>query len=1221
MLRSVTIGLALMAVLGLSLPYVASAETLHLQSPSIEPTAFGITEVGDLRVIADVDNDGMDDGWENALGLDPFTGDADEDMDGDGLSNADEFALGTDPGNEDSDGDGANDGIEVDAGSDPNDANSTSTLASPLVSLTITPEAVHMVRNTILPSAPSVPLTLTAAYADGSSRDVSDDVLAQFQSFNAGIASISGNDVIGLTAGTATVLVSYRGKSALVSVDVETFDPIPVAAINTPGYAYDVAVQGNIAFVADGNALIAINVGDPSAPAIIGSQSLPGAFDVALLGTRAFVAQGNSGLGIVDISNPASLSLLSQFDTTSTVDGIAIGGRYAYLATNVGLQIVDITDPIAPQLLSTLALTGTTSSIAFDATRNQVAVTANEGRLTVVDVTDPTTPSILSEATGLPGAPIDVSIGGVYAWLASATGKVSGVDIGGAQASAMAQIDTNGLVAAGTALAGSLLFVADWGLVNFLPIYSISNPSAPALVATIDFTTAQGTYAPVRADANGTGVTATGQHVFLTVGPDGLQIAQYVQFFDVGTQAPTVAITSPAPGDAFVAGQSIAVNVQAGDDVAVSKIELLMDGQVFATLEGAAAPQRTEGFNVPALATNITRDVLLSARAFDLAGNSEESSPVEVQIAPPNDVSPPVVTTIQPASGDDVSGGRAFRVRVDATDDQGVAWVEVEIDGIAMGRDVQAPYDLVAVTPLGLTVGDTINLRITAYDYALNETVDNITLTIAEAGADVVAECITGVPAYELSDTGTEGVTSGQGQFSCGGFGENAPESVFAYTVTPERPLRSVTFSTVDANTNFDTVLQVRSGVCADPAGALACVDNVGAQSQASVTIADPPMGTLWVFVDGAGASQGIFGLRVSTVLAAGASCFEGERCEAGTTCRSLTPEDELFCLRPECDDGVDNDADGLIDFGGDPDCRNTEDRYEDERLEEVTGSAVLELIAGGGATRADGANALDTAMAIREVRVGEDGTIYYLENSGGARIRSISTDGVVNTVVGDGVGGVSFPILSGFARSQFGELILLETPSIGAAPATIWRVVPGVEGREQVAFFSADNTDVDISLDGKIYTTLEAANAVHIIDEDGSRWFGSASTWPWGVSVHRDGSVYVSTTFGHRVDIFRPDGSQESFGVNGPGSTTFDPLNNVYVSSAFYNNASGGIYRYTDATSSIARITGAQGLPGLSEGATLDSIFLQSNRIFFSEYHGGLLIPSGNRLWLAREP
>ncbi|MFH1038919.1 MAG: DNRLRE domain-containing protein [PVC group bacterium] len=69
---------------------------------------------------SDLDDDGMDDGWEEENGLDPgYSGDGELDSDGDGLSNLDEFIYGLDPHNPDQDGDGLLDGWELDHELDP----------------------------------------------------------------------------------------------------------------------------------------------------------------------------------------------------------------------------------------------------------------------------------------------------------------------------------------------------------------------------------------------------------------------------------------------------------------------------------------------------------------------------------------------------------------------------------------------------------------------------------------------------------------------------------------------------------------------------------------------------------------------------------------------------------------------------------------------------------------------------------------------------------------------------------------------------------------------------------------------------------------------------------------------------------------------------------------------------------------------------------------------
>jgi hypothetical protein len=127
----------------------------------------------------DTDGDFLNDGAEIALGTDPLNPDTDgdgivdgrdpnplqndsdidgdgipdqfdPDMDNDGLSNDQEIALGTDPRKFDTDGDGWPDGLEVEAGSDPLDPNSR-----PILFITADPQV-----GLVLPARP--PITLDA---------------------------------------------------------------------------------------------------------------------------------------------------------------------------------------------------------------------------------------------------------------------------------------------------------------------------------------------------------------------------------------------------------------------------------------------------------------------------------------------------------------------------------------------------------------------------------------------------------------------------------------------------------------------------------------------------------------------------------------------------------------------------------------------------------------------------------------------------------------------------------------------------------------------------------------------------------------------------------------------------------------------------------------------------------------------------------------------------
>jgi hypothetical protein len=74
-----------------------------------------------VRYSYDADEDGMSDGWEVAVGLDPELADADTDDDGDGLDALAEHLAGTRPDRADTDSDGVDDATELANADDPND--------------------------------------------------------------------------------------------------------------------------------------------------------------------------------------------------------------------------------------------------------------------------------------------------------------------------------------------------------------------------------------------------------------------------------------------------------------------------------------------------------------------------------------------------------------------------------------------------------------------------------------------------------------------------------------------------------------------------------------------------------------------------------------------------------------------------------------------------------------------------------------------------------------------------------------------------------------------------------------------------------------------------------------------------------------------------------------------------------------------------------------------
>lgn len=205
-------------------------------------------------------------------------------------------------------------------------------------------------------------------------------------------------------------------------------------------------------------------------------------------------------------------------------------------------------------------------------------------------------------------------------------------------------------------------------------------------------------------------------------------------------------------------------------------------------------------------------------------------------------------------------------------------------------------------------------------------------------------ECYPGRPIATMNPwTGTgftymSGTTDEANGF-CGGAG--GAEDVHSLTISTT--LLSLTIDTDSPNTYFDTVLYVRSEDCASGAE-IACNDDVAASNGPSSVTFVPTTGTRYfVFVDSktTGLPSPYYDIDLSGVIAAGAPCnlaAPAFACEAGYACQDSGGE---FCLPAQCNDTIDNDADGAIDFASDPGCASLSDN--DEREECVPGAFIAQ--------------------------------------------------------------------------------------------------------------------------------------------------------------------------------------------------------------------------------------------------------------------------------------
>ncbi len=207
----------------------------------------------------------------------------------------------------------------------------------------------------------------------------------------------------GLTQAVAaqgSMIYLGEGQSLVVLDGSDPSHPIRLAQIYLDGYPNDIVLTDEYAYIAVGRDIQVIDIKTPSAPAIVGTYTLPGVSwqgwvkALALAGHHVYAACDDMGLRILDIATPTAPTEVAVYEV-NTANDVAIEGTRAYLAEaeqiRGTLHIVDIANPTTPTAVGTYAMEN--AARALVARGNYVYMGGYYLNLVAIDVSDPISPT------------------------------------------------------------------------------------------------------------------------------------------------------------------------------------------------------------------------------------------------------------------------------------------------------------------------------------------------------------------------------------------------------------------------------------------------------------------------------------------------------------------------------------------------------------------------------------------------------------------------------------------------------------------------------------------------------------------------------------------------------------------------------------------------------------------------------------------------------------
>ncbi len=262
-----------------------------------------------------------------------------------------------------------------------------------------------------------------------------------------------------------------------------------IGSVNLWKFAYDVAVDGNMAYVGSEKGLQIIDMSNPSAPTEIGAIETPNVREVAVAEGKAYMAS-SKGLEIIDVANSASPFRISSMNTPGDAEGVTVVGDTAYVVDWESLQIVSVSDPENPVAIGSVDIPPGARSVTVS--ENKAYVAGGLNGLHIIDMSNPANPkkiaSVETESLGI----TEVAVIGDTVYAADKNKGIKLINVSDPSSpevicwedGTICSVDTSTGLANGIEVSGDKAYVPHGSA--GLEVIDVANPSKPEVFGFVD---------------------------------------------------------------------------------------------------------------------------------------------------------------------------------------------------------------------------------------------------------------------------------------------------------------------------------------------------------------------------------------------------------------------------------------------------------------------------------------------------------------------------------------------------------------------------------------------------------------------------------------------------------------------------------------------------------------------------------------------------------------